>query len=145
MINFSAKTFGISVAIALTVGFLIGFIPQHTSLATAIREKNQGQAQLARVQEEATLNCFKNRLAVVYVEAEKKTFAQASSDASSLFTAIQSFSERTSDGRVQLDLAAFLSQRDAIISGPKYFCIAGNQIPQIGLRYIACDHAVSYL
>jgi hypothetical protein len=115
--NFSAKTFGISVAIAVVAGFLIGFIPQRTSRVTATREKNEAQAQLARAQEEAALNGLKDRIAVVYVEAEKKNFAQASSDASNLFTAMQSYSEWTSDSRVQQSLSPFLSQRDAIISG----------------------------
>ncbi len=115
--NFSAKTFGISVLIALAIGFLVGYIPQHRSAAAATSDKNQAQAQLARAQQEAQLNGFKNRAAVVYVEAEKKNFAQASSDASSLFTAMQSYSDQTPDSGVRQQLSGLLSQRDAIISG----------------------------
>jgi hypothetical protein len=117
MMNFSAKTFGISVAVALVVGFLIGYIPQHTSATTAKGEKDQAQAQLARAQEQAALSGFRDRVAVVYVEAEKKNFAQASSDASSLFTSMQSYSDRVSNSGVQQDLSPFLRKRDAIISG----------------------------
>jgi hypothetical protein len=115
--NFTVKTFGISVVIALVIGFLAGFIPQHSRMVTATNEKNQAQLQLGRAQEEATLNGFRNRLAVVYVEAEKKNFAQASSDASGLFTSMQSYSDQSADSGMRQGLAPFLSMRDAIISG----------------------------
>lgn len=115
--NFSAKTFGISVLIALGIGFLIGYIPQHTRTTTATRQKNDAQAALQRAQEEATLNGFKDRVGIVYVEAEKKNFAQASSDASSVFTAMQSYSDQTSDSGVRQELDPYLKLRDAIISG----------------------------
>jgi hypothetical protein len=51
------------------------------------------------------------------VEAEKKNFAQASSDASGLFTAMQSYSDQTPDSGVRQQLSTFLSMRDAVISG----------------------------
>jgi urate oxidase len=115
--NFSVKTLGMSVVIALVIGFLAGFIPQRSNMVTATNEKNQAQVQLGRAQEEATINGFRNRLAVVYVEAEKKNFAQASSDASGLFTAMQSYSDQTPDSGVRQQLSTFLSMRDAVISG----------------------------
>jgi len=115
--RFSAKTLGISIGTALLAGFLIGFIPQHVSRVSVAQAKDQESAQLGRAQEQLALTGFKNRIAIVYVEAEKKNFAQASSDASNLFTAMQSYSERTSDSRVHQDLSALLNQRDAIIAG----------------------------
>ena len=115
--RFSAKTLGISIGIALLAGFLIGFIPQHMSRVSMAQAKDRESAQLGRAQEQLALTGFKNRIAMVYVEAEKKNFAQASSLASSLFTAMQSYSEQTSDSRVQQDLSALLNQRDAIIAG----------------------------
>ena len=115
--NFSAKTLGIAIVIALVIGFLAGFIPQHSSAVAAARDKNQAQAQLASAEQQAQLNGFKNQVAVVYVEAEKKNFAQASTDASEFFTAMQSYSEHTPDSGIRQQLSSLLSQRDAIISG----------------------------
>ncbi len=115
--NFSMRTFAIGMVIALAIGFLIGFIPQHMKADTAAREKNRAQTQRARAEEEAQVSGFTNRVAVVYLEAEKKNFAQAGSDASKLFTAMQSYSEQTSNSGVRQELSTFLSMRDAIISG----------------------------
>lgn len=114
---FSGKTFAITALICLAVGFLIGYIPQHSKTVAATQQADQAQAQQARTAEEAQLNGFKNRLGVIYVEAEKKNFAQASSDASALFTAMQSYTERTPDSGLRQQLSALLTSRDAIIAG----------------------------
>ena len=114
---FSVKTFAITVLLALIVGFLGGFIPQHSTATAAARDRDQVQAQLARVQQDATLNSFRNRIAVVYFEAQKKNFAQASNDASGLFTAMQSYSDQTPDTGLRQQLSSLLTSRDAIISG----------------------------
>lgn len=113
----SARTFGIGVVLALGAGFLIGFIPQHNSSVAAAHANDQAQTQLAQVQQEASINGFKNQMAVVYVEAEKKNFAQASTDASKLFTAMQSYSDHSSDSSVRQELSPVLTMRDTIIGG----------------------------
>lgn len=64
-----------------------------------------------------TLNGFKNRTALLYIEATKSNYSVASGDASRLFTDIRDFTDQSKDKALNQNLESVLGSRDAIIGG----------------------------
>jgi uncharacterized membrane-anchored protein YhcB (DUF1043 family) len=119
----SPKVLAITALVSLVLGFLIGFIPEHMTnsklneqIATLTQGKQDTQGQLGQTQAELTLSNFAVRSAMVYTDAEKNNYSDASAKASSLFTDMRAFSGKTQDQQLKQQIDQVLNGRDATIA-----------------------------
>ncbi len=101
----------------LIVGLVLGFLPQYRQLAAARQETEVLRQQLAVSKRSDTLNAFRNRAALLYVETTRSNFTVALDLGSRYFTDLQAFSSQTADSALKQELSEILLSRDAIIAG----------------------------
>jgi hypothetical protein len=101
----------------MLLGFLGGFVPQHSRVSQAMQENQELRQQLVATQRSETVNIFRNRAALLYAEVEKSNFSVASESASKLFTDLRAFTNQSADATLKQNLEDILSTRDSIIGG----------------------------
>lgn len=101
----------------LIVGFLAGFAPEHSKISRANQEAQVLKDQLDACKRAEAIGSFRNRAALLYVDASRNNFSIAGEKASKDFTAIRVFANQTSDANLKQSLEDVLSSRDAIIAG----------------------------
>ncbi|MEO6924437.1 MAG: hypothetical protein ABI064_06595 [Acidobacteriaceae bacterium] len=119
----STKAVGVSIVVVLILGFLGGFIPEHMrsaklSAETAVLDQKiaGAQAVLQQTQNALTLSNFAVGAAVLYSTAEKNNYSEASTEASSLFTALRNYTDSAQDQIVKAKLTQVLNERDTTIA-----------------------------
>lgn len=103
--------------VLLLVGFLCGFIPQHQRASRTTQVNQELRKQLDSSQRAEAIDRFRNRAALLYVQAEKKNFSLTSENASKSFTDLREFATQSTDASLKQNLEDVLSARDAVISG----------------------------
>lgn len=103
--------------VLVLLGFFGGFIPEHQKLSRAMRANQGLRDQLESSKRAETVGSFRNRAALLYVEAEKQNFSVASEDASKFFTDLRTFTTQSTDVSLKRNLEDLLSVRDTVIGG----------------------------
>ncbi len=103
--------------VLLSAGFLIGFLPERMKASRTIKMNQDLRLQLEDVKKAGTINSFRNRAALLYIEAQKNNFSNASEQASALFTDLRQYQSETADASLTQNLEGLLKARDAIIAG----------------------------
>lgn len=101
----------------LVAGFLIGFVPERIKASRTIKMNQDLRLQLDSVKKAETVNSFRNRAALLYMETEKNNFSNASQQASALFTDLRQYQSETADATLRQNLEDLLKARDGIIAG----------------------------
>lgn len=101
----------------LIVGFLAGFAPEYSKVTRANQEAQVLKDQLDACKRAEAIGSFRNRAALLYVDASRNNFSVAGEKASKDFTALRAFANQTSDANLKQALEDVLSSRDSIIAG----------------------------
>lgn len=122
--NFTSKTLGLAALGSLLAGFLIGFVPEHIAKTRVedqvIALKSQGdttQNSLHHTENQLALNQFAVQAAVVSADANANNYADASTQASNLFTGLRNYVDSASDNAARQTVTEVLSVRDPTIAG----------------------------
>ncbi|MEO6983645.1 MAG: hypothetical protein ABI072_11105, partial [Edaphobacter sp.] len=119
----------------LIVGALIGFVPMYSKLATAQTQVKTLNQQLDVSKRAESINSFRNRAALLYMETNQNNFTVALDMASKYFTDLRAFSDQTTDPGLKQALGSVLTSRDEIIGSlAKADPATGNQIQQLFLK-----------
>ena len=97
--------------------FLGGFLPQYQRASQAAQENRQLQTQLEVSRQAEAISSFRNRAALLYIEAARSNFSVAAGMASKDFTDMRSYADGTTDAGLKQGLNDILTSRDAIIGG----------------------------
>ncbi|HEY8716010.1 MAG TPA: hypothetical protein VIM00_11580 [Candidatus Acidoferrum sp.] len=103
--------------VLLLTGFLLGFIPERIKASRTVQTNQDLRLQLETVKKAGSVNSFRNRAALLYIETEKNNFSNASERASALFTDLRQYQNETADPSLKQNLEELLKARDAIIAG----------------------------
>ncbi len=103
--------------VLLSAGFLIGFAPERMKASRTIKMNQDLRIQLDAVTKADTINSFRNRAALLYLEAQKNNFSKASEQASALFTDLRQYQSETVDASLKQNLEELLKARDAVVAG----------------------------
>ena len=101
----------------LLAGFLIGFVPERIKASRTLKMNQDLRLQLDSADKAKTVNSFRNRAALLYIETQKNNFSNASQQASALFTDLRQYQSETADASLNQTLEDLLQARDAIIAG----------------------------
>jgi hypothetical protein len=119
----SLRTLLIAALVALILGFLLGFIPEHTrstrqrqQIAELTSASQTAQAQFDTQHNNLLLSGFAIQAGKAYMDAENNNFSVASVDASALFTALRSYTDQTQDQQVRQHFGEILDNRDRAIA-----------------------------
>jgi uncharacterized membrane-anchored protein YhcB (DUF1043 family) len=122
--NFTSKTLGLVALGSLLAGFLIGFVPEHIAKARVEDQvmalKSQGdttQNSLHHTENQLALNQFAVQAALVSADANANNYADASTQASNLFTGLRNYVDSASDNAARQTVTEVLSVRDPTIAG----------------------------
>jgi uncharacterized membrane-anchored protein YhcB (DUF1043 family) len=122
--NFTSKTLGLAALGSLLAGFLIGFVPEHIAKARVEDQvmalKSQGdtnQNSLHHTENQLALNQFAVQAALVSADANANNYADASTQASNLFTGLRNYVDSASDNAARQTVTEVLSVRDPTIAG----------------------------
>ena len=103
--------------VVFLAGFLIGFVPERIKASRATNMNQDLRHQLDSANKAETVNSFRNRAALLYIETQKNNFSSASQQASALFTDLRQYQSATADASLKQNLEDLLQARDAIIAG----------------------------
>lgn len=119
----SVKYGGLGALGGLLIGFVLGFVPEHTAngnLNHEVEQRKEANASvkssLDRTEGNLDLNLFTVRAAQLYFDAEKNNYSSASTEASSLFTDVRSYVDRSANQSVKDQLKQVLGTRDFTIA-----------------------------
>jgi uncharacterized membrane-anchored protein YhcB (DUF1043 family) len=122
--TFTRNTFFVSTLVALIVGLLIGFVPEHMANSSLQKENakltGEGsslQVNLNQTEKQLALSNFSVRAATVPTDADRNDYSIASSDASSLFTDLRQYVDKSGDRAATVQLSQALAVRDRTIAG----------------------------
>jgi hypothetical protein len=113
----SAKASTIIAVTALAAGLLVGFIPTHFDNASLMVRNSQLQSEVDSTRGQLTLSRFTVRSAELYTDSAKNNLSVASSSASSFFTDLRTYIDKSKDVALKQQLEGVMSGRDAIIAG----------------------------
>ncbi len=122
--NFTSKTLGLVAFGSLLAGFLLGFVPEHIAKSKVedkvIALTSQGDTtrkSLHHTENQLALNQFAVQAALVSADANANNYADASTQASKLFTELRQYVDGDGDNAAKQMLTEVLSARDPIIAG----------------------------
>lgn len=122
--TFTRNTLVVSTLIALVVGLLVGFIPEHLAnssleqqIATLTAGKSSLQGNLNQTMNQLALSNFAVRSAILLADADRNDYSVASNDASSLFTDLRKYVDQSGDQSAAGQLSQVLTVRDRTIAG----------------------------
>lgn len=122
--NFTSKNLGFTALACLVVGVLLGFIPEYVAKShvenRVMELAGQGEATkttLNHTERQLKLNEFALQAAVVSADANASNYADASKDASALFTGLRNYTDTANDEASKAPIQDVLNTRDATIAG----------------------------
>jgi hypothetical protein len=122
--TFTSKTLGLAALGFLLAGFLLGFVPEYIAKSKledkVIGLTSQGDTarkSLHHTENQLALNQFAVQAAVVSADADANNYADASTQASKLFTELRQYVDGASDNAAKQTLTEVLSVRDPTIAG----------------------------
>jgi uncharacterized membrane-anchored protein YhcB (DUF1043 family) len=122
--TFTRNTFFVSTLVALIVGLLIGFVPEHMANSSLQKENakltGEGsslQVNLNQTEKQLALSNLSVRAATVLADADRNDYSIASNDASSLFTDLRQYVDKSGDRAATVQLSQALAVRDRTIAG----------------------------
>lgn len=107
----------ISLAVALLVAFLAGWVPQYRTTVDLREELNGAQQQLAALRHKAEVTELRDLIALTWMEVSARNYGVARQTASRFFTRAQEISNTTGNEQLKTLLSSVSAKRDAITAG----------------------------